>query len=140
MLVMAISKISFDKVYGVVMTTADGEEYGLHHVTNIWRGTELGFDADDAYYASMIGKTITQITYYTADGVYVLPVNVAVPAANQSTMKRIGRNVGVPSVPPDSFCYFTLFRSSLRTAHKLYAQAINSDTQNANHALSMPTV
>lgn len=82
MLVMTISKISFDKVYGVVMTTADGEEYGLHHVTNIWRGTELGFDADDAYYASMIGKTITQITYYTADGVYVLPVNVAVPAAN----------------------------------------------------------
>lgn len=82
MLVMAISKISFDKVYGVVMTTADGEEYGLHHVTNIWLGTELDFDADDAYYASMIGKTITQITYYTADGVYVLPVNVAVPAAN----------------------------------------------------------
>lgn len=28
----------------------------------------------------MIGKTITQITYYTADGVYVLPVNVVVPA------------------------------------------------------------
>ena len=23
------------------------------------------------------GKTVTQITYYTADGVYVLPVNVA---------------------------------------------------------------
>ena len=74
--------VSTNKVYGVVMTTADGAEYGLHHVTNIWRGTELGFDADDAYYASMIGKTITQITYYTADGVYVLPVNVAVPAAN----------------------------------------------------------
>ena len=51
-------------------------------MTNIWLGTELGFDADDAYYASMIGKTITQITYYTADGVYVLPVNVAIPAAN----------------------------------------------------------
>jgi len=67
-------------VYGVVLTTADGEEYGLHHVTNIWLGTELGFDADDAYYASMIGKTITQMTYYTADGVYVLPVNVVVPA------------------------------------------------------------
>ena len=74
--------VSTNKVYGVVMTTADGAEYGLHHVTNIWLGTELGFDADDAYYASMIGKTITQITYYTADGVYVLPVNVAIPAAN----------------------------------------------------------
>lgn len=71
---------STNKVYGVVLTTADGAEYGLRHVVNIWRGTELGFDAEDAYYADMIGKTITQITYYTADGVYVLPVEVAVPA------------------------------------------------------------
>ena len=53
---------SANKVYGVVLTTADGSEYGLHHVTNL---------------ASIIGKTVTQITYYTADGVYVLPVNVA---------------------------------------------------------------
>ena len=68
---------SANKVYGVVLTTADGSEYGLHHVTNIWRGTELGFNTDETYLASIIGKTVTQITYYTADGVYVLPVNVA---------------------------------------------------------------
>ena len=66
-----------NKVYGVVLTTADGSEYGLHHVTNIWHGTKLGFNADDPYFASIIGKTVTQITYYTADGVYVLPVSVA---------------------------------------------------------------
>ena len=66
-----------NKVYGVVLTTADGSEYGLHHVTNIWHGTKLGFNADDPYLASIIGKTITQITFYAADGVYVLPVNVA---------------------------------------------------------------
>ena len=30
----------------VELTTADGSEYGLHHVTNIWRGTELGFNTD----------------------------------------------------------------------------------------------
>ena len=72
--------VNTNKVYGVVMTTADGSEYGLHHVTNIWRGTELGFNADETYYTSMIGKTVTQITYYTANGVYVLPVNVAIPA------------------------------------------------------------
>ena len=59
------------------LTTADGSEYGLHHVTNIWHGTKLGFNADDPYFASIIGKTITQITFYAADGVYVLPVNVA---------------------------------------------------------------
>ena len=66
-----------NKVYGVVLTTADGSEYGLHHVTNIWHGTKLGFNADDPYFAFIIGKTITQITFYAADGVYVLPVNVA---------------------------------------------------------------
>ena len=66
-----------NKIYGVVLTTADGSEYGLHHVTNIWHGTKLGFNADDPYFASIIGKTITQITFYAADGVYVLPVNVA---------------------------------------------------------------
>ena len=68
---------STNKVYGVVLTTADGSEYGLHHVTNIWRGTELGFNTDETYLASIIGKTVTQITFYAADGVYVLPVNVA---------------------------------------------------------------
>ena len=61
----------------VELTTADGSEYGLHHVTNIWRGTELGFNTDEPYLASIIGKTVTQIIYYTADGVYVLPVSVA---------------------------------------------------------------
>ena len=78
---MKISGFDLDykanKVYGVVLTTADGSEYGLHHVTNIWHGTKLGFNADDSYFASIIGKTVTQITFYAADGVYVLPVNVA---------------------------------------------------------------
>ena len=78
---MKISGFDLDykanKVYGVVLTTADGSEYGLHHVTNIWHGTKLGFNADDPYFASIIGKTITQITFYAADGVYVLPVHVA---------------------------------------------------------------
>ena len=58
-------------------TTADGREYGLQHLANIWHGTKLGFNADDPYFASIIGKTITQITFYAADGVYVLPVSVA---------------------------------------------------------------
>ena len=74
---------STNKVYGVVLTAADGSEYGLHHVTNIWRGTELGFNTDEPYLASIIGKTVTQITYYTADGVYVLPVSVALQSRGQ---------------------------------------------------------
>ena len=45
---------STNKVYGVVLTAADGSEYGLHHVTNIWRGTELGFNTDETYLASIL--------------------------------------------------------------------------------------
>ena len=41
---MKISGFDLDykanKVYGVVLTTADGSEYGLQHVANIWHGTK----------------------------------------------------------------------------------------------------
>lgn len=70
---------STNTVYGVVATTSDGDQYGLRHVYEVWRGTELGFNADDTYYAGMIGKTITSFTYYTAEGVYEIPVSVAIP-------------------------------------------------------------
>ena len=36
------------KVYAVVLTDTDGNTYGLHHVTEIWRATELGFESDSA--------------------------------------------------------------------------------------------
>lgn len=69
-------------IYGAVITTDDGAQYGLRHVYEIWRGTEIGFDVGEGneYYAAIVGKTITNITYYTAQGVYSLPVNVAIPA------------------------------------------------------------
>lgn len=56
------------KVYAVVLTDTDGNTYGLHHVTEIWRATELGFEADSA----LAGKTISAVTYYTDDGVIKL--------------------------------------------------------------------
>lgn len=68
-----------NRVYGVVMQTSDGASYGLRHVTEIWRGTELGFNGTDAYYGAMSGKTVSKITYYTANGVYELPVSIELP-------------------------------------------------------------
>lgn len=56
------------KVYAVVLTDTDGNSYGLHHVTEIWRATELGFESDSA----LVGKTISAVTYYTDDGVIKL--------------------------------------------------------------------
>ena len=56
------------KVYAVVLTTTDGNTYGLHHVTEIWHVTKLGFKADPA----LVGKNISAVTYYTDDGIIKL--------------------------------------------------------------------
>lgn len=62
-------KITKDKkVYAVVLTTTDGNTYGLHHVTEIWHVAKLGFKADPA----LVGKTISTVTYYTNDGIIKL--------------------------------------------------------------------
>ena len=56
------------KVYAVALTDTDGNSYGLRHVVEIWRATELGFEAD----SPIVGKTIKTITYYTDNGVIKL--------------------------------------------------------------------
>ncbi|XCP86330.1 DUF1533 domain-containing protein [Roseburia hominis] len=81
---------STEKVYGVIISTKEGNDYGLRHLENIWRGTELawctGFTdkvhncpVSSAHYEKMMGQTINKITYYTADGIYEIPVNLYVP-------------------------------------------------------------
>lgn len=74
-------KISKDtKVFAAVITTTDGTQYGLRHVENIWKGTEFawgtgfttqshGCPISGEHYASMMGKTIDAVTYYTENGV-----------------------------------------------------------------------
>lgn len=56
------------KVYAVVLTATDGTSCGLHHVTEIWHVTKLGFKADPA----LVGKTISAVTYYTENGIIKL--------------------------------------------------------------------
>ena len=68
------------KVLAAVITTTDGTKYGLRHVENIWKGTEFawgtgfttqahGCPISGEHYASMMGKTIDAVTYYTENGV-----------------------------------------------------------------------
>ncbi len=65
-------------IYGVVVHT-DGSDYGLRHLENIWRYTQLAWCAgittsvhncstSSAHYESMMGKTITGVTYFTNEG------------------------------------------------------------------------
>lgn len=82
-------------VNGVVINAKDDSgkttSYGLRHLENIWRKTELawstgftttvhGCPTSSAHYASMMGKTITDVVYYTNKGIYTIDIaDVYVP-------------------------------------------------------------
>lgn len=77
-------------VYGVVIGTKEGDNYGLRHVENIWKNTKLAWSTGFVTtshssplqykdYVNMMGQTINKITYYTNAGVYEIPVEIKVP-------------------------------------------------------------
>ena len=77
-------------VYAVVLNTKEGNGYGLRHMENIWRKTELawctGFTkavhncpTSSDHYKAMMGQTISQIVYYTDQGVYTIDTDLKVP-------------------------------------------------------------
>lgn len=79
-------KIASSNVNAVVVKTTDGTAYGLRHLENIWKGKKLawstgytesvhGCPTSSAHYASMMGKTIDSIEYYTTNGLYTIDVN-----------------------------------------------------------------
>ena len=76
-------------VYGVVVGTKEGDSYGLRHVENIWRISELawstgfttevhGSPVQYKDYVSMMGQTINKLTYYTNAGIYEIPADIYV--------------------------------------------------------------
>ena len=85
-------------VYGVVIGTKEGDNYGLRHVENIWKNTKLawstGFVTEShgsplqyKDYVKMMGQTIDKITYYTNAGIYEIPVDIKVPAKFNGSVK-----------------------------------------------------
>ncbi|MBQ3973912.1 MAG: hypothetical protein II628_07065, partial [Lachnospiraceae bacterium] len=79
-----------DKVSAVVLRTKEGSSYGLRHMENIWRKTELAFctgfttnvhgcQTSSAHYEALMGQTITEIDYYTTDAVYAISTDLYVP-------------------------------------------------------------
>lgn len=77
---------SADQVYGVIVSTKEGNDYGMRHLENIWRVTELawctgftdavhGCPTSSAHYESMMGQTIDRVVYYTSKGIYEIPVS-----------------------------------------------------------------
>lgn len=107
-------------VYGVALSAVDSKgkttSYGLRHLENIWKRTELAFSTGfvteshgsplrSEHYKSIMGKTINKITYFTSDGNFEFDtklyvpvksndVKVSVDAAENATEARL--NIDVP--------------------------------------------
>ncbi len=60
-----------ENVAGVVVTTQDGSRYCLRHEANLWKGTQIGWNYDDAGFEDLFGKTITNLRYFHNDGAIV---------------------------------------------------------------------
>ena len=90
-----------DNVYGIVLTTEDGTQYGLRHLENIWKkkyefswGSGIkttephGNTFAAEHYKSIMGKTIKNIAYITDKGItnYTVDVYVPVKVANAVTV------------------------------------------------------
>ena len=87
------------QVYGVIISTKEGNDYGMRHLENIWRVTELawctGFTSlvhncptSSEHYKSIMGQHINKVTYYTSKGIYEVPVaDLYVPKKAGQTVK-----------------------------------------------------
>ena len=76
------------------MTAGDGK-YALHHVVNIWRGTEIGWNTSDINLP--VGTKITNVRYYLKDGTITdypanieLKVEITAEAEDGNTVKING--------------------------------------------------
>lgn len=109
-------------VYGIVVSTADGSEYGMRHLENIWlknyefswssgfKTTEPhGNTLSPEHYRSIMGKTITNVEYITTTGVYDYTVEKYVPIITGSKVTAADARVDAgqttvevtPTLPSD---------------------------------------
>ncbi len=84
-------------IYGVILHTENGNAYGMRHLENIWRDEiawSSGFVTSEVHgntlsyedYVSLIGQTITDITYITDSGYHTLSTSLYVPIKFENTL------------------------------------------------------
>lgn len=113
-------------VYGVVISTKEGDNYGLRHLENIWKKTELAWSTgfvttshgntlNSKDYKKMMGQTINKITYYTDNGIYEIDADQYVPvkfngtiAAENADVESGKVNVTVEGLPSDYQAEYTV--------------------------------
>ena len=100
---------SINTVYGVVIGTKEGANYGLRQVENIWRKSELAWSTGFVTtthgctlsyepYKSMMGQTINKVTYYTDAGIYEIPVDQKVPVKFDGEVSVADTSIDVENI------------------------------------------
>ena len=98
------TKTKLGNVYGVIFSTKEGADYGMRHLENVWRTTEIawctGFTTSvhncptsSEHYKAMMGQTINKITYITESGIYTIDTELYVPVKTGSKLAVENANV-----------------------------------------------
>lgn len=85
------------RIYGVILHTENGNTYGMRHLENIWRDEiawSSGFVTTEPHgntlayedYVSLIGQTVTEITYITDSGYHTLSTSLYVPVKFENNL------------------------------------------------------
>ncbi len=127
----SLSNIKSDNIYSVIVSTTDGSSYAMRPLENVWRGTSgIAWTSTNnvqavhncpthpAHYASLMGKSISKVTYYTSDGTYEIPVaDVYVPVKLNNASKKVsvanasiksGNTALATSLPDDFDAVYTV--------------------------------
>lgn len=101
-------------VYGVIVNTAEGDQYAMYSQENIWNISEIAWSVSDSNrseaYEKTMGQTVTGFTYITSKGVYdvdiadtYLPVlsNITAKAEDPIVATETVVNVTLKDAPAD---------------------------------------
>lgn len=125
---MGYDKNDTAAVYGVIVSTTEGNDYGMRHIENIWRVEELawstgfttqvhGCPTSSDHYESMMGQHINKVTYYTDKGIFTVavggengiyvPVKTNTSAAVEDAKVTAGQTELTVSLPEDFDAEYT---------------------------------
>ena len=125
---MGYDKNDTAAVYGVIVSTTEGNDYGMRHIENIWRVEELawstgfttqvhGCPTSSDHYVAMMGQHINKVTYYTDKGIFTVavgdengiyvPVKTNTSAAVENAMVTAGQTELTVSLPEDFDAKYT---------------------------------
>ena len=90
--------LSTDRIYGVIVSTKEGNDYGMRHLENLWRGFELawctgftenvhGCVTSSDHYEAMMGQTINKVTYLTSKGIFTIALDIYVPVKTAASVE-----------------------------------------------------